>query len=110
MTLLYLDVDGRLPAGLVDRITWACELWRWPLVAIRYEKTRHGWHVVIGVRKRLAAPLIVAAQAVLGSDRNREMFNLMRVQSLAYVPLYWRKRWNVLYSRHWRTPQHGRNK
>lgn len=100
MTLLYLDVDGRLPRDLLGRIILACKIWRWPLVAVKYERTRRGWHVVVGVRRRVSAPLIVAAQAVLGSDRNREMFNVMRVQALPYVPGYWRTRWNVLYVYH----------
>lgn len=100
MTLLYLDFDGAVPKGLIDRVTWMCKLWRWPIIAVRFDKTRHGWHVIIGVRKKLAPPLIVAAQAVLGSDPKREAFNIMRVQNLDALSPYWRERWNVLYFIH----------
>lgn len=100
MTLLYLDFDGPIPAGFLDRVTWCAQIWGWPLEAVRYDRTRRGWHVVVGVRKRLTPALIVAAQAVLGSDYKREAFNLMRVQGLAHVPPFWRGRWNVLYSHH----------
>jgi len=100
MTLLYLDFDGKLPNGLVDRIVWMCKLWQWPIVAVRFDRTRRGWHVVVGIRKRVVPALIVAAQAVLGSDYKREAYNIMRVQSLATLSPYWRARWNVLYSMH----------
>lgn len=100
MTLLYLDFDGRLPAQLLDRITACAKLWGWPLEAVRMDRTARGWHVVIGVNKRVAPYYIVAAQAILGSDPHREAFNLMRVQGLADRPAYWRRRWNVLYATH----------
>lgn len=99
-TLLYLDFDGVLPSDIVARVTWCCRLWQWPIEAVRIDKTRHGWHVVVGLRVKVRAPLIVAAQAILGSDYKRESYNLMRVQNLAHVPPFWRERWNVLYSHH----------
>jgi hypothetical protein len=98
MTLLYLDIDGPIPPTLLARITQCCRLLRWPIEAIRYDRTRRGWHVVIGVRRRIAFARVVAAQAILGSDRNRELFNLMR--STARVPSFWKSRRNVLYSSH----------
>lgn len=107
MTLLYLDFDGRLPRGLIDRIVWAVKLWQWTLVAIRYDRTQRGWHVVVGIQEKVRPALIVAAQAILGSDYKREAFNLMRVQSLAHVPRFWRERWNVLYSHHARPTRRG---
>ena len=100
MTLLYCDFDGALPAKLIPWITQCCKLWHWPLEAVRYDRTRHGWHVVVCVRKRIAPPLVVAAQAIFGSDRKREMFNVMRVQQLDQVPAFWRSRFNVLYASH----------
>ena len=100
VTLLYLDIDTRNVPPLVSRITQCCRLWGWPIEAIRYDRTAHGWHVVVGVRKQIPPPLVVAAQAIFGSDRNREMFNLMRVQQLSKMPAFWRRRWNVIYSSH----------
>lgn len=101
MTLLYLDIDGyRLPARLVDKITIACRLWNWPIEAVRIDRTRNGWHVIVGVRRRLPPVVIVAAQAILGSHDRREMWNLLRAMNLTTVPRFWRTRWNVLYSSH----------
>jgi hypothetical protein len=102
MTLLYLDIDGKLPSHLVESITQTLRFWRWPIVAVRVDRTKRGWHVVVGVEKRLNAVSIVAAQAILGSDPKREMFNLTRARRLRFVAPQWRKQWNVLYSRHTR--------
>lgn len=104
-TLLYLDFDGALPRNLTSRITWAVTLWGWTLRAIRYDKTKRGWHVVVGIAETLSPSVTVAAQAILGSDYKREAFNLMRVQALADVPPFWSGRWNVLYQSHTRPSQ-----
>lgn len=102
-TLLYLDIDGSVPKNLIERVTMCCRLWRWPIEAVRFDRTRRGWHVVVGINKRVAATSMVAAQAILGSDPMREAFNLARVRR---VPVIWShgKRlitpWNVLYSHH----------
>ena len=100
MTLLYLDVDGEIPPGFLFRLLHCIRLWGWPLEAVRYDRTARGWHVVVGVRRRLSPAIVVAAQAILGSDPKREAFNLMRVQQLRHLPAFWRSRFNVLYSRH----------
>jgi hypothetical protein len=97
---LYLDFDSKAAPTIVARITACCRLWQWPVEAIRFDRTRRGWHVIIGVRKKIAPALIVAAQAILGSDPNREAFNVMRVQQLDKVSPFWRKRFNVLYASH----------
>lgn len=102
MTLLKLDFDGAIPKGIVDRITHMCRHWGWPIEAVRFDRTRRGWHVTIGIRRRISAVSIVAAQAILGSDPYREMYNLQRVRRLRAVSVEWRKSWNVLYSSHTR--------
>jgi hypothetical protein len=60
-----------------------------------YVRTKHGWHVEIGLNRRLSAVQTVAYQAVLGSDPRRECLNLMRVMHGGGND----KRWNILYSR-----------
>lgn len=101
MTLLYLDVDRpRPPKAILQRITQCCRLWRWPVEAVRFDRTRRGWHVVVAVAGDMDPALMVAAQAIMGSDLNREMFNVMRVQQLHAMPNFWRTRWNVLYVNH----------
>lgn len=107
MTLLYLDIDGPIPKGLIARVTMCCRLWHWTLEAIRVDRTRRGWHVIVSIAQRIRPALIVAAQAILGSDLNREMFNLMRVQCLPEIPKFWRSRWNVLYTTHQRGVEFG---
>lgn len=101
MTLLKLDFDGPLPRHLESWVTTCAKLWGWRLVALRIDRTRHGYHVVVGVEgARVPAAVVVAAQAILGSDVKREAFNLMRVGKLAALPPFWRSRWNVLYATH----------
>lgn len=101
MTLLKLDFDGPLPRHLESWVTTCATLWGWRLVALRIDRTRHGYHVVVGVEAvNLGPAAVVAAQAILGSDPKREAFNLMRVGKLATLPAFWRSRWNVLYATH----------
>jgi len=100
MTLLYLDIDGELPRRIQDRIAMFCRILKWPLRTIRLDKTQRGWHVIAEVGKRLNPLTIVAAQAILGSDPHREMFNLHRARQLRFVPKEWKSQWNVLYERH----------
>lgn len=100
MTTVKLDIDGALPADLFARIFWVFHMLGYGVDSIRQDKTRRGWHVVIEVRRRLAPKTVVALQAILGSDPRRELFNLVRVLGLARHSMFWRERWNVLYSTH----------
>lgn len=102
MTLLYCDYDRKAAPHVVAWITTCCKRWNWPIEAIRYDKTRRGWHVIVGIRKAIPFPLVIAAQAIFGSDPKRESFNLMRAQELDGLPDYWQKRANVLYVAHHR--------
>ena len=101
MSRVLLDYDGRLPRGLFEFVHRMGKLCRWGIKAVGYSRTRHGWHVTIVTRKRLEPFAIVAAQAVLGSDLNREFFNLVRASVLHVAPEFWRKqgRWNTHYRR-----------
>lgn len=99
MTYLKLDFDGAPPpADLVDRAAWLAKMLHAKIGGAPVtRRTRRGWHVVIPVTGRWAPLVIVAAQAILGSDRNREVFNLVRARRLPRVSKVWRRRWNVLY-------------
>ena len=67
---------------------------------VRWDRTAHGWHVVIKVREKLTLAETIAAQAILGSDPARERLNLARCISLRKKPSkYWEARANILYSR-----------
>lgn len=100
MSLLYLDFDGALPADLMQRIVRFGRIVSWRIRAVRIDKTARGFHVVVDVARRLSPLTIVASQAILGSDRNRETFNLDRARKLHRVPAEWRNQWNVLYHSH----------
>jgi hypothetical protein len=105
VNVLKLDFDSRTPpSDLLERIR---ALFRWlggrPAVVGVWRSNSKGWHVLVETRARWAADpvTVVAAQAILGSDAKREMFNLMRAIGLKKRPLFWRERhrWNTFYSR-----------
>lgn len=98
--LINLDFDRDPPRDLLGAIVWTCKTLRLTLVAVRYDRTRRGWHVVIGVVEYIDPTVTVAIQAILGSDPHRETYNLVRAQLVPNLPAFWRARWNVLYSRH----------
>lgn len=107
---LCIDIDAStLGASWLDRWRWCCSVWRWRPVVVRFDRTRRGWHIVATATAPAGTPAmqLVAAQAILGSDPNREAFNVMRAASLGSVPPFWRSRWNVLYERHSRPSSRG---
>jgi hypothetical protein len=67
---------------------------------VRWDRTQNGWHVVIKVSQKLTLSETIAAQAILGSDRKREMLNLARCISIRKRPSrYWEQRANILYEK-----------
>ena len=64
-------------------------------------RTRKGWHRVVHLDCRLKPAEIVAAQALLGSDRRRESLNFMRILSLRRFGAtnFARSRWNLMFTR-----------
>lgn len=99
MTPILVDLDGPLPRR------WWTETWRTlarlalkPRV-VRVDRTRRGWHVLLWVPGRLDVGLVVALQLLLGSDRDRELFNWYRGARVGQAPAFWRRRLNVLYER-----------
>lgn len=97
-----MDIDGRLPAGICERVAWLAWLLKVRISEMYIRRTAHGWHLLVRIGGTMQPAAIVAAQAILGSDPHREAFNLMRVRALRRVPRYWRTRWNVLYTHHYR--------
>ena len=102
MSLILCDFDGPLPPNLLAWVTQCCHLWRWPLVGVRFDKTRRGWHVVVGVRGFIPLGAVIAAQTIFGSDRKREMLNLMRSEAIrsGRVPQSHERYANVLFASH----------
>jgi hypothetical protein len=100
MTALMLDYDGPLPQDLIYRIRYLAQTLHWRIGEVRVDKTRRGYHVVVDVKKRLPFAIVVAAQALLGSDVRREIYNLRRAVVWDLLPAFWRARCNVLYGEH----------
>jgi hypothetical protein len=61
-------------------------------------RTNKGYHVRMHTENTYSDASIVALQSILGSDNNRELFNLMRVRAGA-------KDWNVLFRRKYKDGQ-----
>ena len=70
-------------------LPWLRPLW------VRYDRTRHGWHVVIQLPRAIHPAATVALQAILGSDPRRETLNLMR--ALAEPKGLGASHWNILF-------------
>ena len=59
-----------------------------------------GWHIIMQLDPEPTSPFeVVALQAILGSDVNREACNLHRARVLPGVPKWAHRMWNVLYTR-----------
>lgn len=66
-------------------------------VAVAYERSPHGWHVIVQLDREYSLAARVALQMSLGSDWCRENYNLMRALQLEGSDGFWRRRSNVFY-------------
>lgn len=126
MKFLYLDFDSAVDLDALEKqIAYVADLTTVDLAIREAHPTRRGHHVIVAARWRAALdhwqicptwedkchcdPLfecqhnptpseVVALQVLLGSDPQREAFNLQRAHVLGDAPEFWRDRWNVLYS------------
>jgi hypothetical protein len=99
---LKVDFDrDTLPRDFRDRLAMVARVFGFRVEYVGYERTARGWHVRVGVRRRVAMATAVALQAILGSDWKRELFNSRRAVAWRNVPAFWRERANVLYERHY---------
>ncbi len=61
----------------------------------------NGWHVIVHVSPRPKCPYeVVALQAILGGDANREAMQMHRARTFVRSPKFMRDAWNVLYAPH----------
>lgn len=125
MTLLYLDFDAPEDIDALEkRIDLVAELVQVDLEMREVHPTKRGCHVIVAAKwpdkpnpqisqtpevvailgpdviegPDLTPVEIVCLQILLGSDMQREAFNLLRAHSLGDAPEFWRDRWNVLFS------------
>lgn len=101
-TTLMVDYDGTIPRDFEFRLRSVVRGHRLRVERVGIFRTRHGYHVSIVVRGRIAFARCVLLQALLGSDWKRELFNSRRALAWRRVPSFWRSRANVLYQRHHR--------
>lgn len=101
---LKLDIDAGMPRptlyDLRRRLYRAGYRIQW-LSECRSPGGR-GWHLTLCVRPSPRTALeVVALQAILGSDPDREACNCWRARMLRdnEISGFWRERWNVLYRR-----------
>ena len=98
--VLRVDYDRpRLPRACYRRLVATLRWLRLRPVEVVYTRTEHGWHVKVTLTRRCAPLVVVALQAILGSDPKRETFNLVRARALPRLPPEWRSRYSVFFGR-----------
>jgi len=65
--------------------------------AIRFNRSKRGWHTVILLRKAISPVERVAMESILGDDPMRAAMNLARARNEKRMPRYWKQRWNIFY-------------
>jgi len=65
--------------------------------AIRFNRSRRGWHTVILLKKSLSCIERVALEAILGDDPMRAAMNFARAKNAHRMPRFWKQRWNIFY-------------
>ena len=100
MTILKLDFDGMSLLEVMKsfqrdrRLLRMMRTHKISKCEIKLYKTRRGFHVYVNVFKKMSDHSVVFWQVVLGSDVEREIFNLQRI--LKRIP-----NWNVLFNTKW---------
>jgi hypothetical protein len=88
----FCDFDGWRPS--LSRVWRIAAMLRITPRWIREDKTKRGWHLVIEWSRQFTRVELVALQCLLGSDLQRETYNLARVMSGKKS-----ERWNLLFER-----------
>lgn len=96
---LLLDFDGRLPARMLERIWHVSRTAGLTIEWIRFDRTQHGFHVVVQIQQRLEPWQVLALQAICGSDYRREALNWFRLSNMPANSDWHRRNWNILYER-----------
>lgn len=91
LTMCDHDSEYRPPIAVVVRIARMLDA---KILWLREDRTKHGWHVLIKWNRRFRPAELIAIQCILGSDREREAYNLSRVVSGKKSV-----RWNLLFER-----------
>lgn len=92
-TLHDVDEDRHLALRVIARFCW--HTWKMSVkpVWVREDRTARGWHMIVRWNRSFTPLEIIALQAVFGSDRQREAYNLTRY----FSGLTANRRWNLLF-------------
>lgn len=93
--MVYCDYDREEPPSMWELFRVFHILGIKPL-GFRYDRTEHGWHLIIALPESLPKLALCALQAILGSDPRRETLNLMRALSTRWNA-HKSRRWNILF-------------
>lgn len=99
--LILVDYDGDIPTDVWKRLEMVSRVQQLRVRWVRFDRTKHGYHMIVNVANRLGFMRTILIQALLGSDWKRETFNSRRALA-RHIPKFWRERRNVLYVRHFR--------
>jgi len=97
--VLRMDYDRLRIGRAYSRVMGALRWLRLRPVAVVFRRTERGWHMKVALTRRCQPLVVVALQAILGSDPKREVFNLLRARALPRVPVEWRNRYSILFGR-----------
>jgi hypothetical protein len=91
LSMCDYDSPRRAPIAVIVRIA---KMLNTRFLWLREDRTRHGWHMLIKWARKFEPAELVAIQCLLGSDLQRETYNLSRVLSGKKS-----HRWNLLFER-----------
>lgn len=79
---LLIDIDGKKPD--LKHIRNVLRIVEIKANRIRKDKTKHGWHVIVYLNRKLTPIETIALQAICGSDLVREAMNFSRLRKGLY--------------------------
>lgn len=97
---LFIDTDSLDSARLtILRINSTFRAMGLPegYTAIRFNRSKRGWHTVILLKKGISAVERVTMESILGDDSMRAAMNLARARNVHRMPKFWKQRWNIFY-------------
>ena len=91
LSLVDYDSPHRAPIAVIVRLAKMLDT---TILWMREDRTKHGWHLLIKWARSFKPAELIAIQCILGSDLQRETYNLSRVLSGKKS-----ERWNLLFER-----------
>lgn len=93
---LFVDFDFPSKAIAVPTLNSILRITGLHSTAVRYSRSKRGWHVVVLLKEKLTRMERVAMENILGDDPMRGALNFTRARA-NISSRFWRQRWNILY-------------